>query len=157
MKKLLSVATMSFVLAFGVNAAESPITNEQAIGKLHQFFGLLDIQVYDKEKLSKIVTPDFRIFEVGNDFNLDSFAGFIDEASEALNETSWELSNFIVSIDNKSAHISYFNKGSFKTKQNELIRYDWMESVYMVLDAGELKLKFLQSDVVSEVTEQLGQ
>ena len=52
---------------------------------------------------------------------------------------------------------SYFNKGSFKTKQNELIRYDWMESVYMVLDGGELKLKFLQSDLVSEVTEQLGQ
>ena len=157
MKKLLTIVTISFVLAFSVNAAESSITNEKAIEKLHEFFGLLDIQVYDKENLSKIVTPDFRIFEVGNDFNLDSFDSFIDGASETLDETKWELSNFVVSIDNKSAHISYFNKGSFKTKQNELIRYDWMESVYMVLDGGELKLKFLQSDLVSEVTEQLGQ
>ena len=157
MKKLLSMATMSFVLAFGVNAAESPITNEQVIGKLHDFFGLLDIQVYDKESLYIIVTPCLRIFEVWNDFNLESFASFIAEASQTLNETNWELSNFIVSIDNKSAHISYFNKGTFKTKKNELIHYDWMESVYMVLDGQELKLKFLQSDVVSEVIEQLGQ
>ena len=157
MKKLLSMAAMSFVLAFGVNAAESPITNEQVIRKLHDFFGLLDIQVYDKENLSKIVTPDFRIFEVGNDFNLESFASFIDGASETFNETSWDLSNFIVSIDNKSAHISYFNKGTFKTKKNELIHYDWMESAYMILDDQELKLKFLQSDVISEVIEQLGQ
>ena len=157
MNKLLTIVTVSFVLAFSVNAAEFPITNEKAIEKLHEFFGLLDIQVYDKENLSKIVTPDFRIFEVGNDFNLDSFDSFIDGAAETLSETKWELSNFVVSIDNKSVHISYFNKGSFKTKQNELIRYDWMESVYMILDGEELKLKFLQSDVVSEVTEQLGQ
>ena len=157
MNKLLTIVTISFVLAFSVNAAESLITNEKAIEKLHEFFGLLDIQVYDKENLSKIVTPDFRIFEVGNDFNLDSFDSFIDGAAETLSETKWELSNFVVSIDNKSVHISYFNKGSFKTKQNELIRYDWMESVYMILDGEELKLKFLQSDVVSEVTEQLGQ
>ena len=157
MNKLLTIVTISFVLAFSVNAAEFPITNEKAIEKLHEFFGLLDIQVYDKENLSKIVTPDFRIFEVGNDFNLDSFDSFIDGAAETLSETKWELSNFVVSIDNKSVHISYFNKGSFKTKQNELIRYDWMESVYMILDGEELKLKFLQSDVVSEVTEQLGQ
>jgi hypothetical protein len=157
MKKLLTIVTIFFVLAFSVNAAESSITNEKAIEKLHEFFGLLDIQVYDKENLSKIVTPDFRIFEVGNDFNLDSFDSFIDGAAETLSETKWVLSNFVVSIDNKSVHISYFNKGSFKTKQNELIRYDWMESVYMVLDGEELKLKFLQSDVVSEVTEQLGQ
>ena len=157
MNKLLTIVTISFVLAFSVNAAESSITNEKAIEKLHEFFGLLDIQVYDKENLSKIVTPDFRIFEVGNDFNLDSFDSFIDGAAETLSETKWELSNFVVSIDNKSVHISYFNKGSFKTKQNELIRYDWMESVYMILDGEELKLKFLQSDVVSEVTEQLGQ
>lgn len=47
MKKLLAIVTISFVLAFSVNAAESPITNEKAIEKLHEFFGLLDIQVYD--------------------------------------------------------------------------------------------------------------
>ena len=92
------------------------------------------------------------IFEVGNDFNLESFDSFISEASETLSETIWELSNFVVSLDDNSAHISYFNNGAFKTNQNEMIRYHWMESAYMVLDDEELKLKFLQSDVVSEIT-----
>ena len=63
----------------------------------------------------------------------------------------------MVSIDNNSAHISYFNKGLFKTKQNELVHSEWMESVYMVLDNDELKVKFLQSDLVSEVIEAAAQ
>ena len=156
MKKILSIIAIYFALVSGVTAAESSITNEKAIEKLHEFFRLLNIQIYAKENLAKIVTPDFRIFEVGNDFNLESFDSFISEASETLSETIWELSNFVVSLDDNSAHISYFNNGAFKTNQNEMIRYHWMESVYMVLDGEELKLKFLQSDVVSEVTEQLG-
>ena len=157
MKKILSIIAIYFALVSGVTAAESSITNEKAIEKLHEFFRLLNIQIYAKENLAKIVTPDFRIFEVGNDFNLESFDSFISEASETLSETTWELSNFVVSLDDNSAHISYFNNGAFKTNQNEMIRYHWMESAYMVLDGEELKLKFLQSDVVSEVTEQLGQ
>ena len=157
MKKILSIIAIYFALVSGVTAAESSITNEKAIEKLHEFFRLLNIQIYAKENLAKIVTPDFRIFEVGNDFNLESFDSFIGEASETLSETIWELSNFVVSLDDNSAHISYFNNGAFKTNQNEMIRYHWMESAYMVLDGEELKLKFLQSDVVSEITEQLGQ
>ena len=156
MKKILSIIAIYFALVSGVTAAESSITNEKAIEKLHEFFRLLNIQFYAKENLAKIVTPDFRIFEVGNDFNLESFDSFIGGASETLSETTWELSNFVVSLDDNSAHISYFNNGAFKTNQNEMIRYHWMESAYMVLDGEELKLKFLQSDVVSEVTEQLG-
>jgi len=155
MKKILSIITFSFALASGVNSAEPTITNEKAIEKLHEFFRLLDIQIYEKENLSEIVTTDFRIFEVGNDFNLDSFDSFISGASETIRETTWDLSNFVVSLDDNSAHISYFNNGAFKTKQNETIRYYWMESAYMILDGEELKLKFLQSDVVSEVIEQL--
>ena len=157
MKKILSIIAIYFALVSGVTAAESSITNEKAIEKLHEFFRLLNIQIYAKENLAKIVTPDFRIFEVGNDFNLESFDSFISEASETLSETIWELSNFVVSLDDNSAHISYFNNGAFKTNQNEMIRYHWMESAYMVLYGEELKLKFLQSDVVSEITEKLGQ
>ena len=93
MKKILSIITFSFALASGVNSAEPTITNEKAIEKLHEFFRLLDIQIYEKENLSEIVTTDFRIFEVGNDFNLDSFDSFISGASETIRETTWDLSN----------------------------------------------------------------
>ena len=151
------IFTILLILTSNSNAEEFLITDEKAIGKLQEFFELLNIQVYEKENLSKIVTPDFHIFESGNDFDIDSFDSFIDEASEVLNETSWELSDFVVSIDNNSAHVSYLNKGLFKTKQNELVHSEWLESVYMVLDDGELKLKFLQSDLVNEVIEAIDQ
>ena len=151
------IFTILLILTSNSNAEEFLITDEKAIGKLQEFFELLNIQVYDKENLSKIVTSDFHIFEVGNDFDIDSFDSFINEASEVFNETSWELSDFVVSIDNNSAHVSYLNKGLFKTKQNELVHSEWMESVYMVLENDELKLKFLQSDLVNEEIEAIGQ
>ena len=105
------IFTILLILTSNSNAEEFLLTDEKAIGKLQEFFELLNIQVYEKENLSKIVTPDFHIFESGNDFDIDSFDSFIDEASEVLNETSWELSDFVVSIDNNSAHVSYLNKG----------------------------------------------
>tara|TARA_B100000749_G_C18047374_1_gene309938 strand:+ start:16 stop:483 length:468 start_codon:yes stop_codon:yes gene_type:complete len=151
------IFTILLILTSNSNAEEFLITDEKAIGKLQEFFELLNIQVYDKENLSKIVTSDFHIFEVGNDFDIDSFDSFINEASEVFNETSWELSDFVVSIDNNSAHVSYLNKGLFKTKQNELVHSEWMESVYMVLENDELKLKFLQSDLVNEEIEAIDQ
>lgn len=151
------IFTILMILTSNSNAEEFLITDEKAIGKLQEFFELLNIQVYDKENLSKIVTSDFHIFEVGNDFDIDSFDSFINEASEVFNETSWELSDFVVSIDNNSAHVSYLNKGLFKTKQNELVHSEWMESVYMVLENDELKLKFLQSDLVNEEIEAIDQ
>ena len=43
---------------------------------------------------------------------------------------------------------SYVNNGIFKTTNNETIYSHWLESTYMVLDDGELKIKFLQSDLV---------
>ena len=151
------IFTILLILTSNSNAEEFLITDEKAIGKLQEFLELLNIQVYDIENLSKIVTSDFHIFEVGNDFDIDSFDSFINEASEVFNETSWELSDFVVSIDNNSAHVSYLNKGLFKTKQNELVHSEWMESVFMVLENDELKLKFLQSDLVNEVIEAIDQ
>ena len=58
------------------------------------------------------------------------------------------LSKYTVSIDNSSAHISYVHNVTFQTTNNETIYSQWLESTYMVLDDGELKLKFLQSDLV---------
>ena len=148
MKKLILI---SAILLFWSNAfsQSSEITEDVAIAKLHEFFVLLDINNYKKANISRVVTNDFHIFEVGNDFNLDSFDLFIKNASETIIETQWTLSDFIVSLDDNSAHITYYNKGIFKNNKNESIYSDWMESVYMVLENGELKLKFLQSDLIN--------
>ena len=142
-----------FVLIFSsFGSWASSLTEEKAIAKLNQFFELLDLEVYQKENISKILTNDFQIFEMGKAWNMDEFDEFIQEASKTTISTDWVLSNYVVSIDDNSAHISYVNDGVFKTTDNELVISNWLESVYLVKEGGELKLKFLQSDLVSRET-----
>tara|TARA_B100000029_G_scaffold17107_1_gene17415 strand:+ start:41 stop:496 length:456 start_codon:yes stop_codon:yes gene_type:complete len=142
-----------FVLIFSSYGSwASSLTEEKAISKLNQFFELLDLEVYQKENISKILTNDFHIFEMGKAWNMDEFDEFIQEASKTTISTDWILSNYVVSIDENSAHISYVNDGVFKTTDNELVISNWLESVYLVKEGGELKLKFLQSDLVSRET-----
>jgi hypothetical protein len=128
------------------------ITEKEAISKLNQFFNLLDIEIYQKEKILTILTDDFQIFEMGKAWDMNEFNEFLQEASKTTVSTDWVLSNYVVSIDNNSAHISYVNDGVFKTTDNELIISNWLESVYLVKEGGELKLKFLQSDLVTRET-----
>ena len=142
-----------FVLIFSSYGSwASSLTEEKAISKLNQFFELLDLEVYQKENISKILTNDFYIFEMGKAWNMDEFDEFILEASKTTISTDWVLSNYVVSLDENSAHISYVNDGVFKTTDNELVISNWLESVYLVKEDGELKLKFLQSDLVSRET-----
>tara|TARA_B100000809_G_C14636744_1_gene350648 strand:+ start:48 stop:497 length:450 start_codon:yes stop_codon:yes gene_type:complete len=145
MKRLFLISA----LLFSFNGYSNEITEEVAIAKLHEFFFLLDVDNYEKENFSKIVAKDFQIFEVGNNFDLDSFDQFINDATGDIVETDWTLSDFEVTLDDHSAHISYYNKGVFKTQDNESIYSDWMESVYMILEDRELKIKFLQSDLIN--------
>jgi len=148
--KQLTITLLTLIFSFGTWAKS--ITQEEAISKLNQFFELLDLEVYEKEKVSTILTDDFLIFEMGKAWNMDEFDEFIKEASKTTISTNWALSNYVVSIDDNSAHISYVNDGVFETTDNELVISNWLESVYLVREEGELKLKFLQSDLVSRET-----
>ena len=140
------------LLTVGCNQSVQ-MTEEAAIAKLHEFFKLLDIEQYDKNALSQIVTDDFHIFEMGQDFTLDTFDAFIQEAQTTTVNTSWTLSDFVVSIEEQSAHVAYLNKGLFETTEQTLIHSFWMESAYMVVQDDEIKLKFLQSDLVNREVE----
>ena len=148
MKKILLI--IGLMLSGGL-WAES-INEEEAISKLNQFFALLDLEVYEKENISSVITDDFLVFEMGKAWNMDEFDEFIREASKTTISTDWVLSNYVVSIDDNTAHISYVNDGVFETTDNELVISNWLESVYLVKEDGELKLKFLQSDLVNRET-----
>jgi hypothetical protein len=144
MKKLFILIS----ILISINSWASPITEERAISKLNQFFELLDVEVYKQEDISMILSKDFQIFEMGKPWSMEEFDIFLQEAAKTTVSTDWVLSEYEVSIDNSSVHISYVNNGIFKTINNETIYSHWLESIYMVLDNGELKLKFLQSDLV---------
>ena len=148
MKKLLLI----FGLIISSNSWAEKITEQEVIAKVNQFFELLDIEVYKKEKVLTILTNDFQIFEMGKSWDMNEFDEFVQEASKTTITTDWVLTDFVVSIDENSAHVSYVNDGIFKTIDNELVISNWLESVYLIKEKGELKLKFLQSDLVSRET-----
>ena len=139
-------------LIISVNAWAEKINEQEVIAKVKQFFELLDIEVYQKEKVLTILTDDFQIFEMGKAWDMNEFDEFLQEASKTTLTTDWVLTNLVVSIDENSAHVSYVNDGFFKTIDNESVISNWLESVYLVKEKGELKLKFLQSDLVSRET-----
>lgn len=142
-----------FSLFYSLSSWSASITEQAAIDKLNQFFELLDFKVYKKENISQILTDDFQIFEMGKPWDMDEFDVFINDASKTTISTDWTLSNYKVSIDDNSAHISYVNNGVFSTTNNETIYSYWLESVYMVVENDQLKLKFLQSDLINREIE----
>ena len=143
---------LSLILIISTNTWTEAISEEEVIAKVNQFFELLDIEVYKKEKVLAILTNDFQIFEMGKAWDMNEFDEFLQEASKTTISTDWILTNFVVSIDENSAHVSYTNDGVFKTIDNELVISNWLESVYLIKEKEELKLKFLQSDLVSRET-----
>tara|TARA_B100000965_G_scaffold6139_1_gene4796 strand:+ start:222 stop:671 length:450 start_codon:yes stop_codon:yes gene_type:complete len=140
-------------LFYSLSSWSASITEQAAIDKLNQFFELLDFKVYKKENISQILTDDFQIFEMGKPWDMDEFDVFINDASKKTISTNWTLSDYKVSIDDNSAHISYVNNGVFSTTNNETIYSYWLESVYMVVENDQLKLKFLQSDLITREIE----
>jgi len=142
-----------FLSLFYSLSSSASITEQAAIDKLNQFFELLDFKVYKKENISQILTDDFQIFEMGKPWDMDEFDVFINDASMTTISTDWTLSDYKVSIDDNSAHISYVNNGVFSTTNNETIYSYWLESVYMVVENNQLKLKFLQSDLINREIE----
>ena len=145
MKKI--IALTSLLISFSAFSIE--VSEETAIAKLEEFFYLLDVDRYDKEDFSRLITKDFQIFEDGQDLDRETFHDFISEATDTIIETEWALSDFKVTLNMDSAHITYYNNGVFKTNNNESIYSFWMESVYLIIEEGELKVQFLQSDLVN--------
>ena len=59
------------------------MTEDAAIAKLQEFFEFLDIEQYNKNALAEVVTDDFHIFEMGQDFTLDAFDAFSNLANKS--------------------------------------------------------------------------
>ncbi len=149
-----------FLLIPFFSFSQEQLTEEMIIDHINGFFNALNVKNYNKTLLSQKVTSDFIIYEMGDKFTLNEFTDFIESAGYlGWESTEWFLSDFTISIDNNSAHVSYLNVGVFiypnpyapqvLLKENK----QWLESVYIVLEGDELKIKFLQSDeIYSKVT-----
>ena len=135
--------------------SQERLTEEMITDHIKEFFNVLNIKNYDKDLLSQKVTSDFIIYEMGDKFTLNEFTDFIESAGYlGWESTEWFLSDFTISIDSNSAHASYLNTGVFiypnpyasdiLLKENK----QWLESIFVVREGEDLKIKFLQSDEI---------
>ena len=129
------------------------ITEDQVKETVGNFFA--SIEVGSELNTNDYITDDFKIVELGGPYTLDEFWALIAE-SQGDNITisrKWDLSNWSISIDVNSAHVSYKNNGTFVTSiEGEEITTTpvWLESGYLVLENDELKIKYFQSEEVSD-------
>ena len=144
-----------FLLIPLFSISQERLTEEMIIDHINEFFSVLNIKNYNKDLLSQTVTSDFIIYEMGDKFTLNEFTDFIESAGYlGWESTEWFLSDFTISIDSNSAHASYLNTGVFiypnpyasdvLLKENK----QWLESIFVVREGEDLKIKFLQSDEI---------
>ena len=135
----------------------SQITEAEVVDTIKRMFHSFSVESDDKNNFYDVVTDDFVLYEMGQIFSASEFVEF----AESFNtiEDDWELTDFNISIDNQSAHAYFKNKGRFVTLiegKKRLLKFEWLESAYLVRVNGELRVKFYFSDAVSESSEEFG-
>ena len=158
MKSLILITSFSlFTIFVMLGCTVSSINNsqmaeQQVIQTMEHFFEVLDVDNYERKLLEEVVTKDFKIFEAGEVMDIERFHAFVthvDPNVAPLSETSWTLSNFDISLDKDSAHVSYINRGMFKHGDEMTAKLHWMESAYLIKKTDGYKIRFLNSNVVS--------
>jgi hypothetical protein len=129
------------------------ITEDQVKETVSNFFA--SIEIGSELNTTDYITDDFKIVELGGPYTLDEFWALIAESQGENIAVSrkWNLSNWSISIDVNSAHVSYKNNGTFVTSiegQEVTTNPVWLESGYLVLIDGKLKIKYFQSEEVSD-------
>ena len=93
----------------------------------------------------------FKKIIAGQHMSRNDFFEFIESThSEATLSNDWQLSDFEISTDHRSAHISYKNVGTSVSKTEDgkksVLKFHWLENAYFVMDGGRLKIKFNHSE-----------
>ncbi len=138
------------VIAVSCTPQAEKIPESEVIKTLQGFFDAFDVDNANPGSLDDYITQDFLLYEAGKKMNKEAFLEFV--AGFPITESDWALSDFRISSDINSAHISLFNTGDFimqfdSAKVHQ--KYQWLESAYMVKEEGKLKIKFYFSDNIS--------
>ena len=152
MKKLMILS-----IAFLLNGCTSNhISEQEVMDTLLGMFDSFSVESSNKENFYNWVTDDYVLYEMGRAFTASEFLEFASSFNTI--EDDWELSDMTISIDDKTAHAYFKNKGRFVTLndgQKTLLNYEWLESAYMVKVDGKLKIKFYFSDAINQTSQQI--
>ena len=149
---------MILLIAFLLNGCTSnqKISEDEVMNTLLGMFDSFSVESSNKENFHNWVTDDYVLYEMGRTFTASEFLKFASSFNTI--EDDWELSDMTISIDDKSAHAYFKNKGRFVTLndgQKTLLNYEWLESAYMVKVDGKLKIKFYFSDAINQTSQQI--
>ncbi len=149
---------MILLIAFLLNGCTSnqKISEEEVMNTLLGMFDSFSVESSNKENFYNWVTDDYVLYEMGRTFTASEFLEFASSFNTI--EDDWELSDMTISIDDKTAHAYFKNKGRFVTLndgQKTLLNYEWLESAYMVKVDGKLKIKFYFSDAINQTSQQI--
>lgn len=156
MKNIFTTLTIILIVSnLSCNSIDNSnkITEDQVKETVSNFFSSNEIG--SELNTNDYVTDDFKIVELGGPYTLDGFRALITEIQGENIPVSrkWNLSNWSISIDVNSAHASFKNNGTFITSvddQEVTSNPVWLESGYLVLVDGKLKIKYFQSEEVSD-------
>ena len=149
---------MILLIAFLLNGCTSnqKISEDEVMNTLLGMFDSFSVESSNKENFYNWVTDDYVLYEIGRTFTASEFLEFASSFNTI--EDDWELSDMTISIDDKTAHAYFKNKGRFVTLndgQKTLLNYEWLESAYMVKVDGKLKIKFYFSDAINQTSQQI--
>ena len=126
------------------------ITEEEVRTAFDELFIAVD---ENPNAFRELVTEDFIIFENSRRYNTDEFIEFISGLN--VDEKKRTFKNIIIDTDINSAHITLDHHGEFIVNTPEgkqKIVVDWLESVYLVKEKGELKFKFYFSEAIKNTS-----
>ena len=145
MKEIILTITISFFMA--CNMPEN-ISDQEANSTLDTLFEIVD---QDIDRFGDIVTDDFFIFENSRTYTKYEFVDYVKSFGEFEAKRSFE--DVVIDTDQNSAHLSLKQHGEFivTTPEGKIqMIFDWLESVYMVKEQEQLKVKFYFSEVVND-------
>lgn len=145
MKKLILTTIGLFFIT-----CESPqkISEQEVSKTLDTLFEIVD---KDIDRFGDIVTNDFFIFENSRTYTKDEFVDYVRSFGELEAKRSFE--DLVIDTDYNSAHLSLKQHGEFivTTPEGKVkMIFDWLESVYMVKEQEQLKIKFYFSEAVND-------
>lgn len=145
MKKIILTITISFFMACNM---PQNISEQEANNTLETLFEIVD---NDIDRFGDVVTDDFFIFENSRTYTKDEFVDYVKSFGEFEAKRSFE--DVVIDTDQNSAHLSLKQHGEFivTTPEGKIqMIFDWLESVYMVKEQEQLKVKFYFSEVVND-------
>lgn len=124
------------------------ISEQEANNTLETLFEIVD---NDIDRFGDVVTDDFFIFENSRTYTKDEFVDYVKSFGEFEAKRSFE--DVVIDTDQNSAHLSLKQHGEFivTTPEGKIqMIFDWLESVYMVKEQEQLKVKFYFSEAIND-------